>query len=156
MAASRFGFGTHTYNSCRRSNDDDNGVALWFFPRPDKDDKLYKPDLILATYFIITISTALRFIFQIISSFVQVDEIIKFVLVFSSVAQVIGIIIFFVSIWEEYDRSEVTLEKQRVSDFNNNYGNLMSSRRDFIKKGGLALAGIAIAKDLAASEVPGL
>ena len=29
----------------------------------------------------------------------------------------------------------------------------MSSRRDFIKKGGLALAGIAITKDLAASEV---
>ncbi|MHB8931228.1 MAG: hypothetical protein ACYC4T_07370 [Melioribacteraceae bacterium] len=75
------------------------GVALWFFPRPEKDDKLYKPNLILAAYFIITISTALRFIFQIVSSFVQMNEIIKFLLLLSSVSQVLGIIIFFVSIW---------------------------------------------------------
>lgn len=75
------------------------GVALWFFPRPEKDDKLYKPNLILAAYFIITISTALRFIFQIVSSFVQMNEIIKFLLLISSVSQVLGMIIFFVSIW---------------------------------------------------------
>jgi len=75
------------------------GVALWFFPRPEKDDKLYKPNLILAAYFIITISTALRFILQIVSSFVQMNEIIKFLLLLSSVSQVLGIIIFFVSIW---------------------------------------------------------
>ena len=75
------------------------GVALWFFPRPEKDDKLYKPNLILAAYFIITFSTALRFIFQIVSSFVQLNEIIKFLLLLSSVSQVLGIIIFFVSIW---------------------------------------------------------
>src|SRR4030067_1412501 len=44
------------------------GVALWFFPRPEKDDKLYKPDLISITYWLLTIATALRFIFQVIAS----------------------------------------------------------------------------------------
>lgn len=35
------------------------GVALWFFPRPDKEDKKYNPNLITITYWILTISTAL-------------------------------------------------------------------------------------------------
>ncbi len=30
------------------------GVALWFFPKPDKEDKRYKPELILFTYYLIT------------------------------------------------------------------------------------------------------
>lgn len=75
------------------------GVALWFFPRAEKDDKLYKPNLILATYFIITISTAVRFVCQIIYAFIPADEIIKYVLSFSSIFQVAGIILFFISMW---------------------------------------------------------
>lgn len=35
-------------------------VALWFFPHSEKDDKLYRSDLILVTYFLITISTHIR------------------------------------------------------------------------------------------------
>ncbi|KAF0149914.1 MAG: putative membrane protein [Ignavibacteria bacterium] len=75
------------------------GVALWFFPRPEKDDKLYKPDLILATYFIITSSTLIRFFSQVISAFTLPNEFLKFLLTISAVGQVIGIIIFFISIW---------------------------------------------------------
>ena len=75
------------------------GVALWFFPRAEKDDKFYKPGLILTTYFIITISTAIRFISQVISSFVQADTTLKFLLSASSLLQVIGIIMFFISMW---------------------------------------------------------
>ncbi len=75
------------------------GVALWFFPRPEKDDKLYKPDLILAAYFIIAASTLIRFFSQVISTFVLHNELLKFLLTISAVGQVIGIIIFFISIW---------------------------------------------------------
>lgn len=75
------------------------GVALWFFPRPEKDDILYKPDLILATYFIITSSTLIRFFSQVISAFVLPNELLKFLLTISAFGQVIGIIIFFISIW---------------------------------------------------------
>lgn len=75
------------------------GVALWFFPRAEKDDKLYKPGLILTTYYIITISTAVRFISQAASSFVQAGSLLKLLLTASSLFQVIGIIMFFISIW---------------------------------------------------------
>lgn len=75
------------------------GVALWFFPRPDKEDKLYKPDLILAAYFIITISTLIRFVSQVISAFVLHNELLKFLLTISALGQVLGIIIFFFSMW---------------------------------------------------------
>lgn len=75
------------------------GVALWFFPRAEKDDKLYKPQIILSAYFIITISTGIRFIVQIISSFVLLNEFWKFLLLISSIGQVAGIILFFISMW---------------------------------------------------------
>lgn len=75
------------------------GVALWFFPRAEKNDKLYKPALVLASYFTITISTILRFVSQVISSFVPADSALKFLLTLSAVGQVAGILIFFLSIW---------------------------------------------------------
>jgi len=75
------------------------GVALWFFPRAEKNDKLYRPNLILAAYFVITISTLLRFAAQVISAFVQPNELLKFLLTISSVGQVLAIIIFFISMW---------------------------------------------------------
>ncbi len=75
------------------------GVALWFFPRPEKDDKFYKPDLILAAYFIITASTLIRFSSQVISTFVLPNELLKFLLTISAIGQVISMIIFFISMW---------------------------------------------------------
>ncbi|MEW5843779.1 MAG: cbb3-type cytochrome c oxidase subunit I [Bacteroidota bacterium] len=75
------------------------GVALWFFPRPEKEDKLYKPDLILAVYFIITASTLIRFFSQVTSAFVLPSDLLKFLLTISAIGQVLGIIIFFISMW---------------------------------------------------------
>ena len=42
------------------------GVAVWFFPRPMKDDRKYNPTLIYVTYWIFTLSTSGRFVFEII------------------------------------------------------------------------------------------
>jgi heme/copper-type cytochrome/quinol oxidase subunit 1 len=74
------------------------GVALWFFPRPEKDDKKYNPDLILITYLLMTIATALRFILQVISSFFFAYWVNTTIVIFSSL-QVAGIILFFYSMW---------------------------------------------------------
>ena len=74
------------------------GVALWFFPRPTKDDKRYNHDLILITYWTMAISTALRFIFQVLLSFIYLKWISVGVSVFSTF-QIIAIILFFYSIW---------------------------------------------------------
>jgi hypothetical protein len=75
------------------------GVALWFFPRPEKDDKYYNSNVILFDYFLIAISTFIRFIFQIVSSFNPPNNLIKLIITISSSAQVLGIIIFFISMW---------------------------------------------------------
>ena len=75
------------------------GVALWFFPRPEKDDPLYKPGLILTSYYLMTISTAARFVSQVLSSIIFPNEILKFFLFITAVGQIVGLIIFFISMW---------------------------------------------------------
>jgi cbb3-type cytochrome oxidase subunit 1 len=75
------------------------GVALWFFPRPEKEDSLYKPELILACYYIMTVSTAVRFAAQVISSVIIPNEALKLVLLLSALGQLVGLIIFFISMW---------------------------------------------------------
>ena len=74
------------------------GVALWFFPRPEKDDKKYNPDLISVTYWMLSISTALRFIFQVTASFYFISWVNIAIAIFSSL-QVIAMILFFHSMW---------------------------------------------------------
>lgn len=74
------------------------GVALWFFPRPEKGDKKYKPTLILVIYWLMTSSTLLRYLLQVINAFIYIEWVSKFVFIFSSL-QVISMIMFFYSIW---------------------------------------------------------
>lgn len=74
------------------------GVALWFFPRAEKDDKKYNPDLILATYWIMTISTSSRFIFQVIANFIYAEW-IHYSIAVSAFLQVLAMLLFFYSMW---------------------------------------------------------
>lgn len=74
------------------------GVALWFFPRAEKSDKKYNPGLIFVTYWFMTISTALRFIFQSAAGFVYIDW-INVMITITSAFQVIAILFFFFSMW---------------------------------------------------------
>jgi len=74
------------------------GVALWFFPRAEKEDKKYNPDLIRIVFWLMTLSTALRFIFQVIYGFLFLEW-ITYIVVVVSLFQIIAIILFFYSIW---------------------------------------------------------
>jgi len=74
------------------------GVALWFFPRPEKDDKKYNPDLISVTYWLLAVATASRFIFQITASFYFISWVNIAIALFSFI-QVIAMILFFYSMW---------------------------------------------------------
>lgn len=74
------------------------GVALWFFPKPDKDDKRYKPGLILFTYYLITVSTALRFIFQVLEAYSFMNW-FSYVITITSTLQVMAFLLFFNSMW---------------------------------------------------------
>ncbi|HAB52753.1 MAG: hypothetical protein A2315_08090 [Ignavibacteria bacterium RIFOXYB2_FULL_35_12] len=74
------------------------GVALWFFPRAEKDDKKYNPNLILVVYWLMTAATILRFISQVIGSFYFIEWISTSIFIFSSL-QVVALFLFFYSIW---------------------------------------------------------
>lgn len=74
------------------------GVALWFFPRAEKDDKKYNPDLILVTYWMMTIATALRFVMQVVGSYYYIPWVNVAIVVFSTL-QVLAMILFFYSMW---------------------------------------------------------
>ncbi|MDX9924928.1 MAG: hypothetical protein RBS48_09190 [Ignavibacteriaceae bacterium] len=74
------------------------GVALWFFPRAEKSDTKYNPTLILAVYWVMTISTGGRFITQAIKSFYWLEFLDIFIFTFSAL-QIVGMILFFYSIW---------------------------------------------------------
>lgn len=74
------------------------GVALWFFPRAEKEDKKYNPDLILITYWIMTLSTLLRFIFQVIAGFKFLAW-LNIIIAITSTFQVLAIFLFFYSMW---------------------------------------------------------
>ncbi len=74
------------------------GVALWFFPRAEKTDKKYNPDLILVTYWLMTIATALRFVMQLIASYYYIAWINIAIVIFSTL-QVLAMILFFYSMW---------------------------------------------------------
>jgi hypothetical protein len=75
------------------------GVALWFFPRPEKEDKLYNPVRILITYYLMTISTSVRFICQVIASQITPGTLLLYLITISSAFQILGMIIFFISMW---------------------------------------------------------
>ncbi len=74
------------------------GVALWFFPRAEKEDRRYNPTLILISYWIITIGTSFRFVFQVVANFVYAEW-IHYLIALSSFLQVIAMILFFYSMW---------------------------------------------------------
>jgi len=74
------------------------GVALWFFPRPEKDDKRYNPDRIMVVYWIMAISTGARFVLQITDSFLILAP-LQWLMTAASVFQGIGMLMFFYSIW---------------------------------------------------------
>ncbi|MBZ0198263.1 MAG: hypothetical protein K8H86_00230, partial [Ignavibacteriaceae bacterium] len=74
------------------------GVALWFFPRPEKTDKKYNPSLIWVTYWLMTIATALRFVTQLIASYYYIQWINISIVILSSL-QVLAMILFFYSMW---------------------------------------------------------
>lgn len=74
------------------------GVALWFFPRATKTDKRYNPDLIRFVYWLMTCSTAARFIAQMARGFF-LDEWIKYVVLIAASLQVVSLLLFFYSIW---------------------------------------------------------
>ena len=74
------------------------GVALWLFPRPDKQDDRYSPGLITATYWLVSIGTAGRVAGELLRLASSAMWVRAIVLLFSFL-QILGILLFFYGMW---------------------------------------------------------
>lgn len=74
------------------------GVALWMFPRPQKGDRRYSPDLARAVYWIMAVSTSVRFLGETIRAYVESSP-LRWATALSGFAQIIAIALFFINIW---------------------------------------------------------
>jgi uncharacterized protein involved in response to NO len=70
------------------------GVALWMFPRPDREDVRYRPGLAQAAYWLLTVSTATRFLSE-VSSPSAPGPVHRWVIVLAGLGQVVGLVVFF-------------------------------------------------------------
>jgi cbb3-type cytochrome oxidase subunit 1 len=74
------------------------GVALWMFPRPARDDTRYRPELAAASYWLLAVGTAVRLAGEIARTGVDRPA-LRLIVVAGGLAQVVGIGLFFVTMW---------------------------------------------------------
>jgi len=74
------------------------GVAVWFFPRAEKDDKKYNPDLVWFSYIAYSGATLIRFVAEIFQAYYY-EGIAKDIGFWSAVIQLISFVGIVYSIW---------------------------------------------------------
>ena len=74
------------------------GVALWLFPRPDKTDARYRPALIEAAYWLLTVGTAARTIGELLRTVLAL-AVIRWLVTLSGFAQIAGLMMYFYTMW---------------------------------------------------------
>lgn len=74
------------------------GVALWLFPRPEKTDTRYRPALAEAAYWLLTVGTASRVAGELLRLATSALW-LRLVVVASGMLQILGILVFFYTMW---------------------------------------------------------
>lgn len=74
------------------------GVALWLFPRPDKEDRRYDPRLAEVAYWCMAIGTALRLAGETGRIWSQAP-LLRAAVIAAGTLQVLGIATFFYTMW---------------------------------------------------------
>jgi len=74
------------------------GVALWLFPRPDREDARYSPRLAELAYWLLAGGTASRVAGELLRSDVGALW-LRIVVVAAGFAQIAGLAVFFYTMW---------------------------------------------------------
>lgn len=74
------------------------GVAIWLFPRAAKDDTRYSPGRIEASYWILALSTAARFLGELARASVD-TTLLAWIVVLGGLGQVAGLALYFWTMW---------------------------------------------------------
>jgi cbb3-type cytochrome oxidase subunit 1 len=74
------------------------GVALWMFPRPDREDTRYRASHVEAAWWILTVATAMRVVAELARPHVPSLG-LRWTVVLASLGQIIGLAVFFNAMW---------------------------------------------------------
>jgi heme/copper-type cytochrome/quinol oxidase subunit 1 len=74
------------------------GVATWMFPRPARDDTRYRPELAEAVYWVMTLSTVLRALAEIVVS-LSGAPIWRPIIALGGLGQLAGAALFVINMW---------------------------------------------------------
>jgi hypothetical protein len=74
------------------------GVALWLFPRPEREDPRYTPGRISASYWTLTLSTAVRLVSELSHTWSD-SQYLGWALVAGGAGQAVGLGIYFYAMW---------------------------------------------------------
>ena len=74
------------------------GVAIWLFPRPDKDDTRYRPARIEAAYWLLALSTGARLVAEASRAWVQAPA-LGWIVLAGGVGQALGLALYFWTMW---------------------------------------------------------
>ena len=74
------------------------GVALWLFPRPEKDDTRYRPERIAAAYWLLAISTGVRIVTETARGWVHARW-LGWVVLAAGLGQACGLVLYFWTMW---------------------------------------------------------
>ncbi len=70
------------------------GVALWMFPRPEREDVRYRPVVAETAYWVLTTCTAIRFAGEVLSPDAP-GPLQRWLVVLAGMGQVVGLALFF-------------------------------------------------------------
>jgi heme/copper-type cytochrome/quinol oxidase subunit 1 len=74
------------------------GVALWVFPRPDRENARYRPAVAEVAYYLITVGTAARTGGEILRD-TRSDGWLRVTVALGAALQVVGLALFFYTMW---------------------------------------------------------
>jgi cbb3-type cytochrome oxidase subunit 1 len=74
------------------------GVALWLFPRPEKGDERYRPRVVEWAFWTLSLGTATRIAGE-LGRTARSDLWLRAVVVLAGLAQIVGILLFFSTMW---------------------------------------------------------
>lgn len=74
------------------------GVALWLFPRPEKSDERYRPQLAEAAYWMLTVGTGSRVAAELLRPSVSAVW-LRWTVVVSALLQIAALLLFFHTMW---------------------------------------------------------
>jgi heme/copper-type cytochrome/quinol oxidase subunit 1 len=92
------------------------GVALWLFPRPDKSDDRYRPGLAEASYWMLTVGSAVRVIGELLRPGLTAAW-LRWAVLLGGLLQIAALALFFTNLWSRIRAAGSAVREARGERF---------------------------------------